>query len=240
MQFSRTTGSAYNSGQALGNFDATSNELFVPPDELRPIDGDQTHKLSYQFNYLFPEDFKSGTMINTILRNVRAYAVFVLQSGTPLTLRFKSGGTEQIKGYTGSEDPSLTGQYSGYNFFRGRWFTDLTFRASKQFTLGGSRRVSVFAEVFNALNRKNNYPYPTSYRLEEYSHLTGGVDMKWADQVSSIDNRVRFNADFNKDGILSVEEAAMGGIAAKFIDETMDKRLWGTARQIRTGLEFTF
>jgi hypothetical protein len=64
--------------------------------------------------------------------------------------------------------------------------------------------------------------------------------MKWADQVSSIENRVRFNADFNKDGILSIEEAAMGGIAASMIDATMDKRVWGTARQIRTGLEFTF
>ena len=32
----------------------------------------------------------------------------------------------------------------------------------------------------------------------------------------------------------------MGGIAASMIDATMDKRLWGTARQIRTGLEFTF
>jgi len=239
MQFSRTTGSAYNSGQFLGNYDAASNELFVPPDELRPIDGDQTHKLSYQFNYLFPEDFKSGTMVNTILRNVRAYAVFVIQSGTPLTQRYNWDGST-IGGYTGSEDPALTGQYNGYNFFRGRWLTDLTFRGSKQFNIGGSRRISFFAEVFNALNRKNKAAYPTGYRLEGYSHLTGGVDMKWADQVSSIENRVRFNADFNKDGILSIEEAAMGGIAASMIDDTMDKRVWGTARQIRTGLEFTF
>ena len=150
MQFSRTTGSAYNSGQFLGNYDATSNELFVPPDELRPIDGDQTHKLSYQFNYLFPEDFKSGTMANTILRNVRAYAVFVVQSGAPLTQRYNWDGST-IGGYTGSEDPALTGQYSGYNFFRGRWFTDLTFRADPSSSPSAAPGVSVFSPKYSTL-----------------------------------------------------------------------------------------
>ncbi|HUU26796.1 MAG TPA: carboxypeptidase-like regulatory domain-containing protein [archaeon] len=233
LQFSRTTGSAYNQGSWIGNFDATSNEIFVPPDYLAPISGDRTHQVSYQFNYLFPEDFRAGTMAGTILRNFRTYAVLTLQSGTPLLSR---GGSA----YTGNEDPALTNQYGGLNAFRGRWYVDLNLRFSKGFSLGKARRVRVFAELFNALNRKSHYAYPKGYRLENYSHLTGGVDLDYNNVAESDFARVRFNADFNNDGILTVEESAMGGIAADFMMSTMDKRLWGRAREIRSGLEFTF
>jgi hypothetical protein len=32
----------------------------------------------------------------------------------------------------------------------------------------------------------------------------------------------------------------LGGIAADFMMDTMDKRIWGRAREIRTGIEFRF
>ncbi len=233
LQFSRTTGSSYNSSQGVGDFDATSNELFVPPDELRPIDGDRSHKMSAQFNYMVPEDFKAGTIYNKILGNVKAYAAFQLLSGEPLLNR---GGTA----YTGSEDPTLTGRWGGYNFFRGRWYTNLDTRFSKEFKLGGARRVSVFGEVYNVLNRRNNRAYPSGYSYEGNSHVTGGVDLKWDQMTDSDQARIRFNADFNGDGILTVEEAALGNIAESFVFSTMDKRLWGTARQIRMGIDFSF
>ena len=46
-------GSSYNTPNLSGNIDAATDEKYVPPDELRPIDGDQTHKFSYQLNYMF-------------------------------------------------------------------------------------------------------------------------------------------------------------------------------------------
>ena len=233
LQFSRTTGSAYNSSQGIGDFDATSNELFVPPDELRPIDYDRTHKMSVQFNYMFPEDYHAGTMYNTILRNVRFYAVFQLMSGTPLLQRSGSA-------YTSSSDPALTSQWGGYNFFRGRWYTNLDLRFSKTFNLGSARRVALFGEIYNALNRRTDYAYPSGYQYESYSHITGGVDVKWDDLDPVDQKRLRFNSDFNGDGILTVEEAALGGIAESMVMSTMDKRLWGTARQVRMGIDFSF
>jgi len=235
LQFSRTTGSSYASSQGIGDFDATSNELFVPPDELRPIDGDRSHKLTAQINYLIPQDFKAGTIYNKLLSNVSIYAVFQLQSGEPLLQR--SGSS-----YTSSEDPTLTSSWGGYNFFRGRWYTNLDTRFSKRFSIGGSRQISVFGEVYNLLNRKNNYPYSAPRSYENASHITGGVDLKWADYANDLSNpsRVRFNADFNGDGILTVEEAALGAIAEDFVFSTMDKRLWGTARQVRLGIDFSF
>ena len=66
------------------------------------------------------------------------------------------------------------------------------------------------------------------------------MDLVWEKLSASNQNRVLFNTDFNGDGILTVEEAAMGGMAYNMMTATMDKRQWGIARQIRAGLEFSF
>ncbi|MCE5270472.1 hypothetical protein LLH00_04235, partial [bacterium] len=238
LQFSRTTGSAPNTPSLIGNLDPATGEHYVSPDELRPIDNDRAHKLTFQFDYLFPEDYRSGTVANTILGNLRAYAVLSLQSGEPL---LDIGGSN----WTQYDDLSLTRDASGrrvggLNFFRGRWNYNLDLRFSKQFSLGAQRRVSAFAEVFNAFNSRDNRPYPSGYTLEPYAHETGGVDMKWSDLSVGDANLPRFNADFDGNGILTVNEAALGAIAQSVMDDTMDKRMWGRARQIRTGLELNF
>jgi hypothetical protein len=53
-------------------------------------------------------------------------------------------------------------------------------------------------------------------------------------------DRAWFQCDFNGDGVLSLMEAAKGNIARAFTFSTMDKKLWGRARQIRMGVDFTF
>ena len=63
--------------------------------------------------------------------------------------------------------------------------------------------------------------------------------MKWSDDLTWA-QQVWFNADFNQDGILTLEEQAKGNIAYSVMMATMDKSAWGIARQIRLGVEFTF
>ncbi len=232
LQFSRTTGSAYNSSPSI---DASTNEIFTPPDELRPIDGDRTHKFTAQFNYLVPQDFKAGTVYNKILANVRGYALFTFQSGEPLLKRGNGSG------YTKREDAALTSMWDGYNFFRGRWYTNMDIRLSKAFRLGRTRQVSVFGEVFNLLNRRNNAQYPTYGGYEQaVKTQNAGLDLVWDDLTPSDSRHVLFNSDFNGDGILSRSEAVLGAYAESMLQNTMDKRIWGTARQIRMGIDFSF
>ncbi len=71
-------------------------------------------------------------------------------------------------------------------------------------------------------------------------HVTGGVDLDWDDPAIQPSMRARFQADFNGDGILSIEEAALGNMAVSMMESTMDKRMWGYAREIRTGINFDF
>ncbi|MFH1070283.1 MAG: carboxypeptidase regulatory-like domain-containing protein [Candidatus Glassbacteria bacterium] len=234
LSFSRTTGSAYNTGTLAT--DPATGEGYVPPDELSAMDNDQTHKFAFQLNHMFPDDYRSGTLLGKVLKNLRSYAVVSLQSGEPLLYVGSTG--DYI--WTRADDPSLTSQVRGFNFFRGRWYYNLDLRFSKIFAFGAARKLNFFGEVYNVVNRKNNVAYPSGVTYEGYDNVTGGVDLKWENMAAGNFNMQRFNADFNQDGVLTVYEAALGAIAEGQMDSTMDKRRWGLARRIRFGLEFTF
>ncbi|MBN2290371.1 MAG: carboxypeptidase regulatory-like domain-containing protein [Candidatus Glassbacteria bacterium] len=244
LQFSRTTGSRYNTTGNWESFlDPTTGETYRPPDEIRPIEGDVTHKLTTNLNYLFPEDFQAGTMANKIMKNVRAYAIFNLQSGPPAYDRVVYGAStyhlnaaENMTWLTRRDGRPI----GGINYFRGRWSYNLDFRLTKTFNLGGSRRLGFFGEVFNALNNKLPTPYPSGYSYESYyAGPLGGVDTEWSEGLSQV-QKAWFQNDYNGDGVLSTMEAAKGNIARSFMYSTMDKTAWGYARQIRMGVDFTF
>ncbi|HUU26830.1 MAG TPA: TonB-dependent receptor [archaeon] len=243
LQFSRTTGSQYNSYSDWWTFlDPATGEHFTPPDEIRPINGDVTHAMTVFFNYLFPEDFQTGTLANTILKNFRVYTVLRLSSGAPLGDRIQNNYVE-YNWLTAVQWQTRRGgtPIGGLNYFRGRWYMDIMLRLSKTFTLGGSKRVSVFSEIFNLHNRKNPVEYPSGYTYEGYRYgWTGGVDLNWDDPTLARKQKWLFHSDFNGDGVLSVRESALGSIANSFMGGTTDWEAWGIARQIRAGVEFTF
>ena len=244
MQFSRTTGSfigatpnAGSAGQGgrqgadNGFLDVTTNESFTPPDVLWPIDGDRTHELSALANYRLPDNLFSSSLANRAFRNINIYSNFALKSGQPL-----SDGATLLD----SDLSYLISRSLLLNQFRGHWFYNLDLRITKGFELAGSRRVEFFTEIFNALNRKNDADYPSGYNSKEYLNVAGGVDLNWDDPSLDIFKQARFKNDYNQDGILTVEEQAKGAIAQDFMFATMNKRLWGGARQVRFGLNFSF
>ena len=98
----------------------------------------------------------------------------------------------------------------------------------------------MYSEIYNLENRKNNIAYPSGMSYEGYDNVTGGVDLKWSDMSIGNSNIQRFEADFNGDGVLTVEEAALGEMAESMINSTMDKRRWGLARRVRFGLDVSF
>ncbi len=215
MQFSRTTGSAPN--QSLENaftYDPSTGEAQVPPDDLRPIEGDRTHMFTGRANYMFPRDFKTGTFYNTLFRNLRLYGIMTLQSGAPSGAR---------------------------KLYRGRWNYNLDLRFTKTFQLGSTRQVSVFTEIFNATNRKDRAGYPRHYLYEDFQYGHAPVEgWDWDAPGRNQIEDMRFNADFNGDGHLSRQEATKGEIAYRMMMSTMNAANWGIARQIRLGAELRF
>ena len=223
LQFSRTTGSDPSSPVTNAfTYDPATGEAVVPPDDLRPIEGDRAHKFASRINYLFPEDFKAGTLANSVLKNFRVYGVFSLQSGAPV-------GGDRGDNYV---DPKL---------FRGGWHYNLDLRFTKTFSMGGSRRLSLFTEIYNATNRKVHAGYPTAYTFEGNQYGHAPVDgWEWDVPGRNAIEDVRFNADFNGDGLLTRMEATKGEIAYRMLMDTMNASAWGIARQIRFGTEFRF
>ncbi|MEN6588255.1 MAG: carboxypeptidase-like regulatory domain-containing protein [Proteiniphilum sp.] len=235
LQFSRTTGSYPDAERSSSTtfLDVTTNETFTPPDELLPMDGDRTHVWTNTVNYMFPDDFKNGTLFNGILKNTGIYAIFSLQSGEPI-------GGDTRHNYITDADMRYLSSYANYlNYYRGRWYTNLDMRINKKFYLGGSRSIGIFSEIFNVLNHKNSQPYPSGYSYDSYLYVTGGKDLVWSADLGEY-QRSLFKSDYNQDGVLSVEEAAKGAIAQSFMTSTMNKKTWGLARQVRFGVEFNF
>ena len=224
LQFSRTTGSS--PGHTLTNvftYDPATGEAQVPPDDLKPCDGDRTHKFTARINYLFPEDFRAGTTANKVLKNFRAYGRFSIQSGAPESGYYRNEG------------------YVDAKLFRGSWSYNLDLRFTKSFSLGVTKRLSVFTEIYNVTNRKIHAGYPTDYRYETYQYGHAPVDgWKWDVPGRNKIEDVRFNADFNGDGLLTRLEATKGEIAYRMMMNTMNAAQWGIARQIRLGTEFRF
>ncbi|HUU28690.1 MAG TPA: TonB-dependent receptor [archaeon] len=248
LQFSRTTASQYNSTAYYYMFmDPSTGAEYRPPDDLKPIDGDRTHKATVNFTYLFPDDFRAGTLTNTILKNLRANAIFTFQSGAPVVERVVAGGEtpenlnlqQQLTWITrrGSGNGYVIG---GLNFFRNRWNYNLDLRLSKGFRIGGTRRLDVFCEIFNALNQKPVVREPTGYSYEgSYSNINGGEVLPWSDDLRW-EQKNWFVHDYDQNGVLSLEEQAKASIARSLMYGLMDKTSWGLARQIRSGVQFSF
>ena len=248
LQFSRTTGSNYASTTDWDLFlDPSTGDRFVPPDEIRPIDGDRAHKFTTSFNYLFPDDFMIGTWANMVFKNVRAYVIFKMRSGQPLTDRVSpdEGKTEHLSvaenvTWLTRRGPRAGRPVGGQNYFRGPWFVNFDLRFTKSFNFGGTKRLRFFSEIFNAFNHKPPTPYPSGYTYESRRTIwTGGVELPWRDDMMLAD-KLKFNSDFNGDGLLTLMEAAQGAIAASMMGGTMDKTAYGVPRQVRLGLEFTY
>ncbi len=190
-------------------------------DGLRPAREDRTHKLSAHLSYMTDEDVFAGTWANKVFKNVRAYLLPSVMSGKP----------------TGVYVP-YTAANASLNRMRGRWDYNVDLRLNKEFGLSGRKRISLFAEVYNLTNRKLPQPYPSGYTFQGYRYATGGVEYKW--DTAPSDAKYLFVRDFDGDGVLTIDEAARGAIADAFARATDNFRAWGLARQIRSGIEFTF
>ncbi|MBW7996514.1 MAG: hypothetical protein FVQ81_08120 [Candidatus Glassbacteria bacterium] len=191
-------------------------------DELRPSREDRTHQLSAHFSYMTNDDVFAGTWANKVFKNLRAYLLPSVSSGKP----------------TGVYVPYRPISGGSLNRLRGRWDYNIDLRLNKEFNLAGRNRISVFTEIYNLTNRKLPQRYPSGYSFQGYRYVTGGVVYEW--DTAPTNAKFLFTRDFDGDGVLTIDEAARGAIADAFARGTDNWRSWGRARQIRSGIEFSF
>ena len=114
--------------------------LLTPPTQLQPEDFDRLHNINWQFTLQFPDDFREGTALGTVLKNFGAFLTYNAQSGNPFTRTDPEG-----QGFPGED----------FGASREPWFHSGDIRVQKGFDIGDRLDLSVFGVVQNFLNHEN-------------------------------------------------------------------------------------
>ena len=121
-----------------------------PPQAILPLNSSRPHNLAGSFALTFPNDWKEGTAIGGILKNVGLFATFRLASGTSFTrCPPESGNEATLSGAVCSRE--FEGDQNGARL---PTFKQFDLRLTKGFQLRGVD-VTVYADARNILNLEN-------------------------------------------------------------------------------------
>jgi hypothetical protein len=259
LQFARGTTSGPTEFATAGGFGRLFDPLFpgrlaTPPTELLAESFDRTHTMNLQFSLRFPDDYREGTGMGTLLQDFGAYLIYNTHSGEPFTRRSSVGQGEPLEDLNTSRLP---------------WFHQGDVRFVKGLDLGGALDLEVFASVINFLDIENVLLVnPSSGRPD----VTGFEDAQSQTPVIPTDfltddapETFPFNVqtdivedfrdevarqDRNGDGIVSLQEAQLSlreakqvtGDGADFIAGNNGDSVfnYGEPRQYRFGVELRF
>ncbi|MDH3294959.1 MAG: hypothetical protein OER95_11640, partial [Acidimicrobiia bacterium] len=121
-----------------------------PPQAILPLNSSRPHTLAGSFALTFPNDWKEGSAIGSILKNVGLFGTFRIASGTSFTRCPAESGNENV----------LSGQVCSREFegdqngARLPTFKQLDLRMTKGFQLRGVD-VTLYADARNLLNFEN-------------------------------------------------------------------------------------
>ena len=165
LQFAEGTGSNPSGGYTLASGNSSQPNLR----SIRPLDFDQRHTFTFNFDYRFGEgrDYrgpkytrKKGETEKTyeILKNVGANLLVRLGSGTPYTAK-QQPTSDVLLGY--AANTTIAGNLNGYNL---PWTFRADLRVDKNFDINWGKKgddnarvgnLNIYLQVLNVLNAKN-------------------------------------------------------------------------------------
>jgi hypothetical protein len=234
-----------------------------PPQAILPTDDNRTHNIVGSLGLTLPDDWRKGTTLGNILRNVSAFATFRVVSGLPYT-RQENNGAGALAPRQGF---GLTARsIEPVNASTMPWTKNIDLRVNKGVKLGGVD-LTAYVDARNLLNFKNitslfvetgdvvNARFKTNTLIGEFGQLRGealgnsalragdAIDLSgcgsWTDPVNCVMLR-RTEARFgNGDGTYTLAEQTRALNAAY---DAFDGPQWlyGAPRNIRVGFELNF
>jgi hypothetical protein len=139
-----------NYGSRIVNQVGGNNGVQVPPQGILPTDDSRPHALTGAFSITLPSDFRQGTVMGDILRNVSVFSTFRYTSGTAYT---KCGESPEEQSVLSIEGCARLFP-EGLNTQRLPAFKELNTRFTKSFALGGLDMTG-YLDVRNLLNFRN-------------------------------------------------------------------------------------
>jgi outer membrane receptor for ferrienterochelin and colicin len=124
-----------------------------PPEAAQRTNDDRTHNLVGSVALQLPNDFRKGSTVGNIFRDLGVFATFRIQSGLPYT-RLVNNGDGQLAshlsfGLGGRTEPGAT-----LNSFELPWTKNVDMRVNKGLRFG-RLDATVFADIRNVFNFKN-------------------------------------------------------------------------------------
>jgi len=126
-----------------------TNETALPPQAILPTDDNRSHNITGAMTLQFPSDWRRGTTLGTVLRDVGLAATFRFASGLPYT-RIRNSG----EGVAQGEAPLEFTNIEPINASTMPWFKNVDLRVTKGFR-AGSMDWTLFGEAKNLFNWQN-------------------------------------------------------------------------------------
>ncbi len=270
FQIARSTGSdPFSYLQTSGrSFYSALNVQIPPPEQALPTNDNRVHNIVGSATVTVPADWRKGTALGTVLRDVGVFVTFRAVSGLPYTRLINTGSGQLapflLYGLTGDAVEPINSSTMPWNKFLdvrvnkglrlGR--IDWTFFADVRNVLNFRNVTSVFAETGDVTNPKNRKLQLANEAAQLESEATtngallpnGDVDLKtipcssWSGDAGPVDCVMlqRTEARFGDgNGIYSVAEQQRA-LNAWYNSFNGEPRLLGPPRQIRVGAEVNF
>ncbi len=186
-----------------------TNNTAPPPQAILTTNDDRPHNIAGAMSLTFPTDWRKGTMLGTVLRNVGAFATFRFSSGLPYT-RVSPANEGTIGGQFGLEANPI----EPINSSRMPWFKNVDVRVTKGLHLG-SLDWTLFAESKNLFNWTNvisifaetgdvnNVGYKNKFVDEQVANLKGEAN---AAGLGTTDASGNFAVDLSSPGVCATWE----------------------------------
>jgi outer membrane receptor for ferrienterochelin and colicin len=139
-----------NYGSRIVNQVGGNNGAQPPPQGILPTDDSRPHALTGAFSVTLPGDFRQGTVLGSVLRNVSVFSTFRYTSGTAYT---KCGESNEEQSVLSIEN-CVRLFPEGLNTQRLPAFKELNTRFTKSFGLGGLD-LTGYVDIRNLLNFRN-------------------------------------------------------------------------------------
>ena len=132
---------------------AVTGDRLPPPQALLTTRDNRTHTVSGSMSFNFPNDYRSGTMVGSLLENSGVFATFRFASGLPYTRINNEEPGDPTRGPGNGFGLVSTGLET-LNSSTMPWIKNVDLRVTRGFRVGGTD-LSVFADFRNLFNWTN-------------------------------------------------------------------------------------
>jgi hypothetical protein len=221
-----------------------TNETAPPPQAILPTDDTRKHTIAGALALQFPSDWRRGSMLGNVFRDVGVFATFRFASGLPYTLIRNSG-----EGVAQGDQPLEFTNLEPINASTMPWFKNVDVRVTKSLNVG-RLDWTLFAESKNLFNFRN----VLNLFLETGDVVNAQHRDKWVDEqtlqleTEAGDNGLRRTVggetavDLSSPGVCAGWSSRTGGGAGGPVDCVLLQRAearFGNGDGIYTSSEYT-